>query len=89
MHKTKVYYFFFTCFNENLFKCLNLLISSDFLLNMLLSLMWLVIQCVSVKHNSHIAELGLPLTLINSFPLNIVLNIFFKFQTNFVNSVLY
>ena len=41
-------------------KCLRLLISSDFLLNMLLSLMWLIIQSFSVKHNLQIVELALP-----------------------------
>ena len=56
MDKTKVHGFFFTSsffFNKNLFKCLHLLISSDNLFNMLLSLMWLTIQRFSAKHNLH------------------------------------
>ena len=38
-HKTKVHCFFFACFNKNFFKYLHFLISSDFLSNVLLSLM--------------------------------------------------
>ena len=43
-----------TCLNVWIF-----LISSDFLFNMLLSLMWLIIQSFSVKHNLHIVNLAL------------------------------
>ena len=42
-----------------MFKCLHLLISSDFLFSTLLSFMWLIIQSFSVTRNLHIAELGL------------------------------
>ena len=88
-YKTKVHCFFFTCFNKNLFKCLQLLISFDFLFNTLLSLMWLIIQNFSVKHNLHIAELALPQTLWTTFHWIFYLTLFFKFQMYFVNYVLY
>ena len=49
--KTKVHCFFFTCFNNNLFECPHLSISSDVLFNMLLSLTSLIIQSFSVKRS--------------------------------------
>ena len=60
MHKTKAHCFVFTCFNKNFLKCLHLVISSDFLCNMLLSLVWLIIQSFSGKLNLHIVKLALP-----------------------------
>ena len=57
-HKTKVHCFFFTCFHKNLFKCLHLSISSDFLFNLLLSLIWSIIQSFSVKHKNALYESG-------------------------------
>ena len=58
---------YITCFNRNLLKCLHLLISSDFLFNILLSLMWLIMQSFSFRHNFDIAELALPETLSTTF----------------------
>ena len=71
-------------------KCLHLVISSDFLFNMLLSLMWLITQSFSVKHNLQIVELALPWTLSTTFHwLLYLIRLLFKFQIYFVNSILY
>ena len=56
------YYLFFTFANKNLFKCLHLLISSDFLFRRSLLLGNLIIHGFSVIHNRQIIELGFPLT---------------------------
>ena len=56
------YYMFFTFANKNLFKCLHLLISLDFLLRRSLLLRNLIIHGFSVIHNRQITELGFPLT---------------------------
>ena len=54
-------YFFFTFFNKYLFKCLHLLTSSEFLLNVFssLALLKLIILSFFVKQNLHKTELGL------------------------------
>ena len=57
------YYMFFTFANKNLFKCLHLLIISDFLFRRSLLLRNLIIHSFSVTHNGQITELGFPLTL--------------------------
>ena len=56
------YYLFFTFANRNLFKCLHLLTSSDFLFRRSLLLGNLIIHGFSVIHNRQIIELGFPLT---------------------------
>ena len=47
----KKYYLFFTFANKNLFKCLHLLISSDFLFRRFLLLTSLIIHSFSIRHN--------------------------------------
>ena len=50
---------FLTCFDQNLLKCLLYLYVLTFYLISLLSLIWLIIQSLSVIQNLQIAELAL------------------------------
>ena len=56
-------YVFLTLFKRTLFKCLHLLINSDFLFKQFSSLIELIFQSFSVKQRLHLLELAFPLTL--------------------------
>ena len=58
----KKYYQIFALAKKNFFKCLHLLISSDFLFRRYLLLINLIIYSFSVKHDLQIIGLGFPCT---------------------------
>ena len=62
--KLQHYYFSLAFFNKCFFKCLHLLKSSDLLFNIFPSLLKLIIDSVSVKHNLHKGGLRLPYTFV-------------------------
>ena len=83
-------YVFLTLFKRTLFKCLHLLINSDFLFKQFSSLIELIIQSFSVKQRLHLVELAFPLTLstIDHLMVKSILSRF-NFQMYFDNSVLF
>ena len=80
-YKTKIHCFFFTCFNNNFFKCLHLLRSTYFYLFLVNIIEYVVI--IEVVNYSKVfrqtqfthCQISIAINFINTFPLNIVLKV--------------
>ena len=86
----QLYYSFLTFLNKCSFKCLHLVISFDFLFNIFLSLIKLIIHSFYVIHNLHKSGCKLPCTLAIIVHLTEKLMLWrFSCQIYFANSVLF
>ena len=86
----KKHYMFLTFANKNLFKCLHLLISSDFLFRRSLLLINLIIHSFSVRYNWQIIELGFPPNFdAIEYLMEKLMLLRFRCQIDLANSVLF